>query len=157
MVILGMVLVAGAMSIPYLQSLDTAESKAEVKIGDQFIIADVAKDAPARERGLGGRKSIGINEGMLFVFEEPARHPFWMKYMRFPIDIIWISEQDVIVGITENVLPEPGAAESELRNYYPPVPVLRVLEVAAGRTKLFKAGIGSAISIRPLAQRLGAQ
>ena len=90
---------------------------------------------------------------MLFLFERPDRYSFWMKNVRFPIDIVWINERSVIVGITERVEPELGVPDEDLRLYYAPVPVNRVLELKAGRARLLKAGIGSEIRITPLVGR----
>ena len=47
------------------------------------------------------------------------------------IDIIWIKD-DKIVGVAENVMPQPGAQLWQLKSYSSPVPVNRVLEVNAG-------------------------
>ena len=66
----------------------------------------VLAETPAeRVRGLSGRETLPQNEGMLFLFENTDYHAFWMKNMRFPIDIIWMDDDRVIVGIAEHVLP----------------------------------------------------
>ena len=41
-------------------------------------------------------------EGMLFVFSEPRVLNFWMKDMRFDLDIIWLDENLKIVHIANN-------------------------------------------------------
>ncbi|MDO8557484.1 MAG: DUF192 domain-containing protein [Candidatus Jorgensenbacteria bacterium] len=151
-VLIGILLVAAVASIPYLKSLDTIGSKVEIKIGDQLINAEVASNAITRAQGLSGRGSIGVNEGMLFVFDKPGKHSFWMKGMKFPIDIVWIDEKDVIIGITKNVEPQPGIVQNLLKAYYPPAPAKRVLELKAGRTGLFRAGVGDVVRIRPFVQ-----
>lgn len=134
---------------PYLNQLDEVRRKSEVKVNNQIIVAEVVSDAKEREQGLSGRESIGINEGMLFVFDEPGMHGFWMKGMKFPIDIVWIAG-DRIVGVEGNVEPEPGATENQLAVYYPPEPVNKVLELKAGRAAILRAGAGDEVKIRPL-------
>lgn len=134
---------------PYLQQLEEVKGKSEVKINNQLIVAEVVSEAKEREQGLSGRESIGINEGMLFLFEEPGLYGFWMKGMRFPIDIIWIAGTE-IVGVEENVEPEPGAKEGQLEIYYPPEPVNKVLELKAGRAGILRAKAGNEVKIRPL-------
>ena len=52
--------------------------------------------------GLGNRDELAWHDGMLFVYDEPAFLAFWMKRMRFDIDIVWIRERR-IVGIEEFV------------------------------------------------------
>ena len=36
---------------------------------------------------------------MLFIFSQPDFYPFWMKDMKFPIDIIWLDENLQIINI----------------------------------------------------------
>ena len=43
-------------------------------------------------KGLSGRDNLADDEGMFFVFEKSDIYPFWMKDMKFAIDIIWIME-----------------------------------------------------------------
>jgi len=86
---------------------------------------------------------------MLFLFEDAGYWSFWMKDMRFPIDIVWIAG-DRIVGFEERVAPEPGAAERDLRRYAPPEPVDKVLELAAGRVRLLRAEVGDTVRVRRL-------
>jgi uncharacterized membrane protein (UPF0127 family) len=69
---------------------------------------------------------------MLFVFDLPARHAFWMKGMTFPLDILWI-EEGVVVHL-EHDLPPSGPQETDANRpiYSPFVPASYVLEVNAG-------------------------
>ena len=77
-----------------------------VNLAGQNIIVDVATEEDQHERGLSGRASLKENEGMLFVFAQPGKYPFWMKDMNFPIDIIWIAEDMKIIYIKKDVRPE---------------------------------------------------
>jgi hypothetical protein len=137
-------------SVPYFNRLEAVKNKAEVKINDQIIIAEVAHDEESRNLGLSGREKLNINEGMLFIFEDPGIYPFWMKDMKFPIDIIWIDSDNRIADIDANVQPEPGVPEEGLMQYKPPIPVERVLELRAGRAQLLSAEVGDLIKARPL-------
>src|SRR3954465_15494311 len=88
-------------------------------------------DTPdGRDKGLGGIKQIGEEEGMLFLFSEPQMPSFWMKDMLFPIDIVWING-DRIVDITDNVKPMPDTPVVQLPIYKPSVAADKVLEVNA--------------------------
>jgi uncharacterized membrane protein (UPF0127 family) len=136
-------------TLPYLNLISQEENKREVKINGQLIIAETASTPLTREKGLSGRKSLGFNEGMLFIFEEPEKYGFWMKGMKFPIDIIWI-RQNTIIGIEENLQPPSVDDFSKLEVYYPPLAVDKVLELVAGRAKLMRAKIGDKVYIRPL-------
>jgi uncharacterized protein len=149
---LGIFLAVSLFTAPYLKQLEEVKGKSEIKINNQIIVAEVVSEAKEREQGLSGRESIGINEGMLFLFDEPGIYGFWMKGMNFPIDIIWIAGEE-IVGVEENVEPDPGAVEGQLKVYYPPGPVNKVLELKAGRAAILRAGAGDEVKIKPLISR----
>lgn len=82
------------------------ESVKYVKIGGKILNIDLALTEEELSLGLSGREKLKENEGMLFVFDYPARYSFWMKDMKFPIDIIWIGEDMRIVYIEKNAKPE---------------------------------------------------
>lgn len=119
--------------------------KTSVEVRGVLFSADVADTDFSRMLGLSGRSGLGDREGMLFLFEKAALHGFWMKDMRFPIDIIWIQGGRVI-GVEENVAPEPGKSPWSLRVYYPPAVVETVLEVPAGTVGRHGIGVGDAVS-----------
>ncbi len=93
--------------------------------GEKFMV-EVADTPAERMQGLSGKNGLGMNEGMLFVFDEPGTHGFWMKDMKFPIDIIWISGDEVIY-VLRSLNPD-----SYPTIFSPPSPVDKVLEVIAG-------------------------
>jgi len=100
-------------------------------------------DTPAlRERGLGGRESLGENEGMLFVFPKDGVYPFWMKDMRFSIDILWLAADGRIVYVVENVSPDTypeDFAPDNLARY--------VLELPAGWTASHNVVVGDFVRL----------
>ncbi len=98
-----------------------------VSIGHTILNVFVADTDYFRRLGLGGRKSILENEGMLFVFDKSALHSFWMKDMLFAIDIIWLDESKRVVFIEKNVFPD-----SYPKNFVPTVPAKYVLETNSG-------------------------
>ncbi len=116
-----------------------------VKIRNTTFIVDVAVTAKEKELGLGNRNSLAYDHGMLFVYDHKELFPFWMKNMRFPIDILWI-EDKIIVDITKNV-PIPENSTKKLPVYHPIVPVDTVLEVNAGITDRFNISVGDRIDI----------
>lgn len=88
---------------------------------------EIATTTAARAEGLSGRLSIPRDYAMLFVFTTDSRYGFWMKDMRVPIDIIWLSDIGRIVDIKNSVQPDtyPNV-------FYPLHPVKYVLEMRAG-------------------------
>lgn len=94
------------------------------------ITYEISDSPTERMRGLSGRTEIPGNYAMLFVFEEEDRHGFWMKEMHVPIDIVWVTKNGVIIGVEEAVSPDTYPD-----SYYPPEPVLYVLETRAGEAR----------------------
>jgi hypothetical protein len=96
------------------------------------ITVEVAKTEPDRERGLGYRDALAASTGMLFDLEQAVVPAFWMKGMRFPLDMVWISEDKRVVAVAADVPPEPGVADARLRRYSPGAATRYVLELNAG-------------------------
>ena len=74
---------------------------------------------------------------MLFVFDRDGNYGFWMKDMKFPIDIIFADAQKKIIMIYHNVQPD-----SYPKVFYPNAPARYVLETPAGFADLNKINIG---------------
>jgi hypothetical protein len=108
------------------------------------VSVDVVDTPALRARGLSGRASLAPEEGMLFLFETPSIQSFWMKEMRFPIDILWIRDGR-IVGITPEA-PVPRTP-SELPLFRSPTPCDVVLEVRAGAAKRWALLLGDPVRI----------
>jgi uncharacterized membrane protein (UPF0127 family) len=119
---------------------------AQLSIGGLSIQAELADTPELRSRGLGYRDGLEPGTGMLFNFFEPSVHTFWMKGMRFCLDIIWI-ENGRIIGAAENACPEPGVSDEDLTRYPSGVPVTYVLEVEAGAMAANGWGPGTPVEI----------
>lgn len=74
---------------------------ADLSVGMFRIQAEVADNQSARMTGLMNRKSMPQHAGMLFVFEQPARHCFWMKNTFLPLSIAFIDDAGKIVNIAD--------------------------------------------------------
>ena len=93
-------------------------------------------------RGLSGRSFLPEGRGMLFVFEKPGRHGFWMKDMKFAIDIIWIDEGFRVKGVSSNISPQ-----SFPRTFQPPEPIRWALEVTNGWAETHEVKQGDKVDI----------
>jgi uncharacterized membrane protein (UPF0127 family) len=102
---------------------------------------EVATAAAQSERGLGYRDLLPDDAGMLFDLHETRMPVFWMKGMRFPLDMVWIAEDRRVAAVTENVQPQPGVPDEQLRRISPQVAARYVLELNAGAAA--RRGIGA--------------
>ncbi len=109
-----------------------AFSTTQLRYARNVLRVEVASAPTQTERGLGYRDALAADAGMIFDLHETRVPRFWMKGMRFPLDMVWIDAEKRVVGVTSNVPPQPDAADAELRRYSPSLPVRWVLEVNAG-------------------------
>jgi uncharacterized membrane protein (UPF0127 family) len=108
--------------------LEDYSNDIQIKANGQTINAQAAKTEAEREQGLSGKACLGTNQGMLFVFDKPAGYSFWMKDMKFSIDILWIGEDKKIVYEKDNLSPDTYP-----NSFTNPTPAKYVLEIAAGQ------------------------
>lgn len=132
------------------QPISTQEKETttqSLSIGDKTTISVEIADTPEKTTlGLSYRDSLPENQGMLFIFPESHIPTFWMKGMKFPLDMIWIDENNTIVDITQNVpYPSPGTMEFELPHYSPNLPAKMVLEVNSGFVERNNVEVGDSI------------
>ena len=126
--ILVVVLVAalGVLMVGFLRARFFAPpSFLQVVVGSQIYTVEVADTAKKRSRGLGERDSLCASCAMLFVFNTSGKHAFWMQGMRFPIDIVWLS-QGRVVSLQRRISPEDRTI------YTPTESADQVLEFNAG-------------------------
>lgn len=104
------------------------------------IEVQIADTVDLHALGLSGRDGLSKKSGLLFIFNQDAYYPFWMKDMSFAIDMIWINADKKIVHIEHAVQPDTyprSFASPELARY--------VLEVASGMAKEFKLEKGDKV------------
>lgn len=94
-----------ALVLPFFFMKIPAQAHLELPNGKSYSL-EIAKTEEARLKGLGGRASLADCCGMLFVFDKPGRHCFWMKDVPFALDMIWLDESKKVVHIEEDVRPE---------------------------------------------------
>lgn len=115
-------------------------SQSSVGIAGKNLKVEIADTEEKRNGGLSGRKNLLEDSGMLFVFEVPAKYSFWMKDMKFPLDLIWIDENKKIIAVSKNISPDTYPT-----SFSPSEPVKYVLEVNAGWTERNGVGAGNVV------------
>ncbi len=96
------------------------------------IRVELADTAQKRSKGLGFRKSLASDSGMLFFHETPQKYTYWMKGMEFPIDIMWILDEEIVDIISNIPPPVEGQSDETLERYGSTKDVNMVLETNAG-------------------------
>lgn len=106
-----------------------------------FVKAEEVSDKEKIEQGLAGRESLPEGRGMLFVMPRDDFQRFWMKGMRFSIDIIWL-ENGRVAGCEKNISPK------DERIFASPSKASLVLEVSEGFCDHFKVEVNDQIGIQ---------
>jgi uncharacterized protein len=97
----------------------------QLTAGMHLIRAELAQSPDQRSIGLMHRKSMGANEGMLFVFEQSGQQCFWMKNTLIPLSIAFLADDGNVVNI-EDMKPQ------SLDSHCSKKPVRFVLEMNEG-------------------------
>lgn len=120
----------------------------QATIKNQTFSLLLAKDPKTTQVGLSEKTSLPQNQGMLFIFERPDRYAFWMKNMKFPLDIIYINNNK-IVTIIEDAQP-PKNPEENPPIFTPDESADKVLEINAGLSKKFGFEKGDEVKFQNL-------
>ena len=131
-----------------LISFILSKQSTRVLVNDQVFRVAVAKSEKEKQIGLSKTERISENQGMLFVFDTPDYHSFWMKEMKFPIDIVYING-DKVTTVIENAKP-PTDSDGSLEIYQPEDKSDKVLEVSAGVAKKYNIKKGTTIKVENL-------
>jgi uncharacterized membrane protein (UPF0127 family) len=111
-----------------------------IYVKNNLVKAEVVESPEKREKGLSEREGLAEGRGMLFVMSGTNFPRFWMKGMRFSIDIIWIDNGRVI-GFEKNISPKDS------RVFTSPAAAGYVLEVPAGFCDKYNIEINNAIEM----------
>ena len=97
----------------------------QLTAGMHLIDAQLALTPEHRTIGLMFRKEMPQNEGMLFVFEQPAGQCFWMKNTLLPLTAAFVDDDGTIVNLADM---KPQTTDSHCSTK----PVRYVLEMNLG-------------------------
>ncbi len=119
--------------------------KATVQIKDIKFSTEVVENDEDKQIGLSKYDDLKNEDAMLFVFEYEGIHPFWMKGMKFPIDIIYL-RNGKITEIYPKV-PPPRYIDGEIINIDPKEKADHVLEINSGLSEKYKFKEGDTVRI----------
>jgi uncharacterized membrane protein (UPF0127 family) len=141
LLLLVILIVFGFISLLLLKPL----FKPFVKINGQVFYVDVAKTEYQKEIGLGIYDRLPEKRGMVFPYSTAGRYDFWMKGMKFPIDIIYIKDDRIVE--TYNNLPNPKSGSEAPILVRPHQDINYVLEINAGLSDKYNIKPGDKIEM----------
>lgn len=126
---------AGAFALLLLGGAVSAagnDARLPLRIGPHAFQVELAATPQQRQRGLMGRTHLAADGGMLFVFEQPGRHCFWMRDTPLPLSIAFIDSAGRIASLADM---QPRTETL----HCPPADIRYALEVRQG--ELLRRGI----------------
>lgn len=94
-----LLLLCVAAGAPAQEAAQPRLPRVELSAGMHRIVAEVAQHPVEQMVGLMHRKTMGPNEGMLFAYETPQQHCFWMRNTPLPLTIAFIDDDGRIVNL----------------------------------------------------------
>ncbi len=110
------------------------------------MTAEVVVDREARRRGLSGRESLDENRGMLFVLDEGRQGAFWMKGMRFGLDLLYFDRGRKLIKILAGLQP----CGADCPAYETPDAAAYVIEITAGTAQKYRIRTGDSFTRAPV-------
>ena len=71
----------------------------QVQIKGKSYALEIAQTGSQRRQGLMYRTSLAAYSGMLFIYPRPGYHRIWMKNTLIPLTVIWIDDNDIVIGV----------------------------------------------------------
>jgi uncharacterized membrane protein (UPF0127 family) len=115
----------------------------QIRIDGVTLTVELATTPAEQSKGLSGRDSLPPDHGMLFVFASEGMWGFWMKDMKFSLDIIWFNSSREMVYAEQGLQP---CSPDICPIYTPPVEATYVLEVNAGFVSAHNIALGDMFS-----------
>ncbi len=92
---------SAALGLVLSTSGSQAQGVLELSAGIHRIRAELANTDDSRTEGLMYRKSMPANNGMLFVFDQTAKHCMWMRNTLIPLSVAFLDGQGLIINVEE--------------------------------------------------------
>ena len=145
-VIIGAALIFGGNSKPsesVKADCGTYRTDRVIRIQGRAFNAEVAANAAEFQKGLGGRPCIKSNQALVFAFTKPGQYPFWMKDMKFPLDFVWVGQDDKVAATLVDVKPSTYPKQfANSANH----PAKYVIELPADSVKQLNIVLGTIVN-----------
>jgi len=105
---------------------------------------EIADNEYETQTGLMYRTTLGVNQGMLFIFPDVSYRSFYMTNTKIPLDIIYIAEDKTIVSFQKNAKPlDESSLPSE-------APAKYVLEINGGLSDEWQLEVGDQMEFQTI-------
>lgn len=139
-----LILIAGVAFYQFSKTQQSqVKTSGKVTIAAHTFDVEVVRDSKDQQIGLTKYNSMGESQGMLFIFEQPGNYGFWMRNMKFPLDIIFI-RNDTVVSLHQEVQPVEQDADNP-PVYRSEVPADKVLEIQSGLAEKYNIKTGDKV------------
>jgi hypothetical protein len=108
------------------------------------VRVEIADTWATRQQGLMFRKTLAANEGMIFVFDKPGYHAFWMKNTLIPLDMLWLDQGGRVVSLAGAV---PPCQADPCPSYGGDAEAMYVVEVVAGFARQHGVKVGDRLKL----------
>lgn len=88
-----------------VEVVDSSACKEGLLTFSSCITLERAETDETRSRGLSGRDPLPEDQAMLFVFDQADKRCFWMKDMKFNLDLVWTDASKKVVRIDKDLSP----------------------------------------------------
>ena len=123
----------------------------------EVLHTEVADTEVTRAQGLSDRESLCDDCAMLFVFPENGYYGFWMKDMKFNIDIVFLDQDKHIVNIYKNAdkdsyhklltrNPSTSRMENTSQIFKNTTSAMYVIELPAHASDVYRLEVGNVLS-----------
>ena len=130
-------------SEPMKFAVDPAPLLIQTTRGDVVFNVEIANTDVERAAGLMFRKDFPANRAIMFDFKITRPVSMWMKNTPLPLDMLFADVNGLIVGVSENTIPQSLDVISS------PKPVLYVVEINAGQAAVNSIRAGDVL-VHPL-------
>ncbi len=114
----------------------------DVRLKGKTLHVEVAVTEAEKEKGLMNRRSLGPDEGMIFVYDQDRRMYFWMKDTYIPLSIAFLSADGTIRQIEDMRPLDQTTIESRMSVRY-------AFEANQGAFARWGAGVGDKVEFPP--------
>ena len=137
-VILGMASRFFFMDVPPVTDYDGKQYT--LKRGEQTLYRlTSAHSSDAQQKGLSDTLHLDQDRGMLFWYDHMAERCFWMKDMRYALDIVWLDGKKKVLHIERNLTPQSYPQAYCTVSQY-------VIELNTGEANKSKITVGEVLS-----------